>query len=62
MKGVSSQTVDVVEVFLENSKKGGGPIKEFAFNDAEGEVSVIFEDELGRLTVYKKVGLHCTQF
>lgn len=58
VKGVSSHTVDVVEVFLESPKKGGGPVKEFKFSESDGELSVIFEDELGML--HNKV--HCNSF
>lgn len=49
VKGVSSQTVDFVEVFLEDSKRGGGPIKEVKFSESDGELSVIFENEQGML-------------
>ena len=46
VQGVSSQNVDIVEIFLENRNRGGGPIKEFKFSESDGEISVIFEDEL----------------
>jgi len=50
VRGVSTEVNEMLELFLESPKKGGGPISEYNFDISSETVTVSFE---------KKEGLWC---